>query len=214
MPLLRSVLAWTTPHRAGRTGGEGSLEVCTGVCTRRVSVACLSQTSRLVEPNAGYFVTQKGAYGIRTRAAAVRGRCPRPLDECAGRRVSVAAAWARRPHARTVVQARREGRERRRHERAAARARPLGGSARRRPERRIPARGSARRGRRRRRCDVGAGRRSAGGRLAGRAARPAAAVVVDLRRNGDAARAAVAMAAGRGRADASPGYGACGTRTW
>ena len=24
-----------------------------------------------------------GAYGIRTRAAAVRGRCPRPLDECA-----------------------------------------------------------------------------------------------------------------------------------
>src|SRR5579875_205037 len=91
MPLLRSVLAWTTPHRAGRTGGEGSLEVCTGVCTRRVSVACLSQTSRLVEPNAGYFVTQKGAYGIRTRAAAVRGRCPRPLDECASERLSVAA---------------------------------------------------------------------------------------------------------------------------
>src|SRR5437762_13310080 len=27
---------------------------------------------------------QRGAYGIRTRAAAVRGRCPRPLDECAG----------------------------------------------------------------------------------------------------------------------------------
>jgi hypothetical protein len=27
---------------------------------------------------------RKGAYGIRTRAAAVRGRCPRPLDECAG----------------------------------------------------------------------------------------------------------------------------------
>ena len=25
----------------------------------------------------------EGAYGIRTRAAAVRGRCPRPLDECA-----------------------------------------------------------------------------------------------------------------------------------
>ena len=30
-----------------------------------------------------------GAYGIRTRAAAVRGRCPRPLDECAERRLSV-----------------------------------------------------------------------------------------------------------------------------
>src|SRR5436189_6249499 len=28
---------------------------------------------------------RQGAYGIRTRAAAVRGRCPRPLDECAGR---------------------------------------------------------------------------------------------------------------------------------
>src|SRR5206468_12771258 len=27
---------------------------------------------------------ERGAYGIRTRAAAVRGRCPRPLDECAG----------------------------------------------------------------------------------------------------------------------------------
>ncbi len=31
-------------------------------------------------------VPLKGAYGIRTRAAAVRGRCPRPLDECARRR--------------------------------------------------------------------------------------------------------------------------------
>src|SRR5438105_13947794 len=34
---------------------------------------------------------RRGAYGIRTRAAAVRGRCPRPLDECARRRRSVAA---------------------------------------------------------------------------------------------------------------------------
>src|SRR5436853_3542508 len=34
---------------------------------------------------------ERGAYGIRTRAAAVRGRCPRPLDECAGR-FSVAGA--------------------------------------------------------------------------------------------------------------------------
>src|ERR1044072_2599005 len=32
----------------------------------------------------------EGAYGIRTRAAAVRGRCPRPLDECARRRRSLA----------------------------------------------------------------------------------------------------------------------------
>ena len=31
----------------------------------------------------------EGPYGIRTRAAAVRGRCPRPLDEWAVRRGSV-----------------------------------------------------------------------------------------------------------------------------
>ena len=34
--------------------------------------------------------TLRGAYGIRTRAAAVRGRCPRPLDECARRGGSLA----------------------------------------------------------------------------------------------------------------------------
>src|SRR5947207_14005394 len=38
----------------------------------------------------------RGAYGIRTRAAAVRGRCPRPLDECA-ERFSVARAGHNRP---------------------------------------------------------------------------------------------------------------------
>src|SRR5207253_4746492 len=39
---------------------------------------------------------RQGAYGIRTRAAAVRGRCPRPLDECAAR-FSVAAVGNSRP---------------------------------------------------------------------------------------------------------------------
>jgi hypothetical protein len=34
-------------------------------------------------------VVKRGAYGIRTRAAAVRGRCPRPLDECAAAKGSV-----------------------------------------------------------------------------------------------------------------------------
>src|SRR3954469_6153884 len=34
----------------------------------------------------------RGPYGIRTRAAAVRGRCPRPLDEWAERRASVATS--------------------------------------------------------------------------------------------------------------------------
>src|SRR5947208_12141547 len=46
---------------------------------------------RSTKPKRPDFVTRKGAYGIRTRAAAVRGRCPRPLDECARRRLSVAA---------------------------------------------------------------------------------------------------------------------------
>ena len=35
-------------------------------------------------------VPLEGPYGIRTRAAAVRGRCPRPLDEWAVARASVA----------------------------------------------------------------------------------------------------------------------------
>jgi hypothetical protein len=32
-----------------------------------------------------FRAVRKGAYGIRTRATAVRGRRPRPLDECARR---------------------------------------------------------------------------------------------------------------------------------
>jgi hypothetical protein len=31
----------------------------------------------------GIHARQEGAYGIRTRVTAVRGRRPRPLDECA-----------------------------------------------------------------------------------------------------------------------------------
>lgn len=41
------------------------------------------------KPNPPGREAQKGPYGIRTRAAAVRGRCPRPLDEWAVRRGSV-----------------------------------------------------------------------------------------------------------------------------
>src|SRR5881396_2486522 len=52
--------------------------------------------TRSAKPKRPHFVTRKGAYGIRTRAAAVRGRCPRPLDECAGR-FSVARAGQKRP---------------------------------------------------------------------------------------------------------------------
>src|ERR1700749_2022609 len=40
-----------------------------------------SKTGRMVERGRPSHAHLKGAYGIRTRAAAVRGRCPRPLDE-------------------------------------------------------------------------------------------------------------------------------------
>ena len=43
----------------------------------------LTRTNRMVEPNPSVQAARKGPYGIRTRAAAVRGRCPRPLDEWA-----------------------------------------------------------------------------------------------------------------------------------
>jgi hypothetical protein len=70
------------PH--GWSGG-GCSEVCTGVCTRCAFVALLAYlthaTMRFSRNQAG----EGGAYGIRTRATAVRGRRPRPLDECARR---------------------------------------------------------------------------------------------------------------------------------
>src|SRR4051794_36089393 len=47
---------------------------------RRHLRSCLT---RMVESKPLSQDAVKGAYGIRTRAAAVRGRCPRPLDECA-----------------------------------------------------------------------------------------------------------------------------------
>ena len=49
----------------------------------------LSGISPGTEPPGFSRITRKGPYGIRTRAAAVRGRCPRPLDEWAVRRGSV-----------------------------------------------------------------------------------------------------------------------------
>jgi hypothetical protein len=49
----------------------------------RAFPAPVSQMTGLVERKRLNHVTLEGAYGIRTRAAAVRGRCPRPLDECA-----------------------------------------------------------------------------------------------------------------------------------
>ena len=57
-------------------GGEGcGAQDSTPVRTSYASEASCSPAS--------FQRVEKGAYGIRTRAAAVRGRCPRPLDECA-----------------------------------------------------------------------------------------------------------------------------------
>ena len=97
-PAIRS----SYPPGAGRQNqlivlpARARFEVGTGVSTARAFVALLSQVTRMVEPRPANHVTRKGAYGIRTRAAAVRGRCPRPLDECARRRPSVATSGRHR----------------------------------------------------------------------------------------------------------------------
>ena len=50
---------------------------------RGTSPASLTCAYRMPEPTSPNRACQKGAYGIRTRVTAVRGRRPRPLDECA-----------------------------------------------------------------------------------------------------------------------------------
>ena len=55
----------------------------TEVCTRCASEASPARLTHLSKPKTWVRFEQKGPYGIRTRAAAVRGRCPRPLDEWA-----------------------------------------------------------------------------------------------------------------------------------
>src|SRR6184192_2716610 len=57
----------------------------------------VTHAGRMVEPKGPSHTPLKGAYGIRTRAAAVRGRCPRPLDECAEGGFSVAGHGHNRP---------------------------------------------------------------------------------------------------------------------
>jgi hypothetical protein len=56
-----------------------------------------SEASSRISPGLRASVERrKGPYGIRTRAAAVRGRCPRPLDEWAARGAIVANGFRRR----------------------------------------------------------------------------------------------------------------------
>ena len=86
------------PPPVGHGQNSGSPVTCTGPRSRQ----------RPIEPKAGDFVARKGAYGIRTRAAAVRGRCPRPLDECAARRLSVAASGHIPAHVEKALRSARE----------------------------------------------------------------------------------------------------------
>src|SRR5437763_774456 len=85
----------------------------TSELTAKRSMECASPHSRPPNPVRGTKETKKprrggargGAYGIRARAAAVRVRCPRPLDECAGG-FSVDGAGQNRSHARKMAQTR------------------------------------------------------------------------------------------------------------
>src|SRR5206468_1876477 len=65
--------------------------------TACANVAPLAHMTRVTMHLSPDYAQQEGPYGIRTRAAAVRGRCPRPLDEWAERGVSVAPAASKRP---------------------------------------------------------------------------------------------------------------------
>jgi hypothetical protein len=59
-----------------------------GTTQARTPCTLASATERLThgfKPKPCVRAHQQGPYGIRTRAAAVRGRCPRPLDEWAAR---------------------------------------------------------------------------------------------------------------------------------
>ena len=69
--------------RANACVGFGDFSAChprATVCSVSAQPARLTHGSK---PNPLSQARLKGPYGIRTRAAAVRGRCPRPLDEWA-----------------------------------------------------------------------------------------------------------------------------------
>jgi hypothetical protein len=69
----------------------------TGVCITCAFVASPTRLTRAARRLSHSRAARKGPYGIRTRAAAVRGRCPRPLDEWAERGLSVATSRENRP---------------------------------------------------------------------------------------------------------------------
>ena len=68
---LHDAFGWSLSNRA-RRGTRRAFLARAAARVTRTTTRCLA-----------WLHGSKGAYGIRTRAAAVRGRCPRPLDECA-----------------------------------------------------------------------------------------------------------------------------------
>jgi hypothetical protein len=72
----------THQSSTSRTTG-GPVPGITGVCTARASPSFQARLTHGSKPNPCSQAAFEGPYGIRTRAAAVRGRCPRPLDEWA-----------------------------------------------------------------------------------------------------------------------------------
>ncbi len=72
-------LSHCEPMSLDLTTVRGITEVCTA-CAIAASAARLTHGFK---PFPCSQAAWKGPYGIRTRAAAVRGRCPRPLDEWA-----------------------------------------------------------------------------------------------------------------------------------
>ena len=88
---LRSPAPWSSAMSSA-TVAPGLLLPCWAIFQVGTTCAFPARLARMAQDHfaqphgfAGFRANSRGAYGIRTRAAAVRGQCPRPLDECARR---------------------------------------------------------------------------------------------------------------------------------
>jgi hypothetical protein len=84
---LKTGIPYGKVKRMQRSGSSRrpESEVGTGVGTARAFAARLTHLTHATMRFSRVQAGRGGAYGIRTRATAVRGRRPRPLDECARR---------------------------------------------------------------------------------------------------------------------------------
>src|SRR5882762_6676062 len=75
-PELESKISWNVPtiHRNGK--------YVVGVCAYKRHLTYSPWSPRVIEDFMARLIERIGVpYGSRTRVAAVKGRCPRPLDE-------------------------------------------------------------------------------------------------------------------------------------